>query len=43
MTVVDKGGEQKDNIGELTSTAKNKLIQECVEKVLKKLESKLER
>lgn len=43
MTVNSKGPEKSPVSGEMSPSAKNRLVQECVEKVLAKLQSKLER
>lgn len=43
MTVQDKSPEVKAASGDISAAAKAKIVQECVEKVLKKLPIKTER
>jgi hypothetical protein len=43
MTVSEKMPERLNIHSELPSVAKDKIVKECVEKVLRKLESKIER
>jgi hypothetical protein len=43
MTVHDKVPVRKEAGGELSNDKKNLLVKECVQKVLEKLETKIER